>query len=359
MSRKVLGAAAVLTLMGLTGGGLTWQHHQKVRSPAYTLIEIQDAVASQSRLRFERFVDVDALASTAIDEIFAKATLQSVRESTSGFGVIGTLLGAQTADALRPAITQELKASLLRAVETGGLDRMFAEAEPEAEADDDERQLDLALIALNTTSDQMRFVGLGDIVQEEDVATVGVRFENALLDTTLVLRLRMERNDDRWKVTRPDNLSDYLDNVRRLQERHLADENAAVRGRIAALLEVGPLRRSVEQPYYSEFVRLRANLKNVGTERVDSIFLHTYHDGEQVHRTAGALMHVGGLDPGESATAGGLFEYNRYIDEHRTLRYNDNLAVEVWLLSVLPEDGPRELLGEYLSWSDYTHRRPR
>jgi hypothetical protein len=348
-------AGATVAILLLAGGGYGWRHNH-VRSPEYTLHEIKTAVADKNRLRFERFVDVETLSAAAINEIFAKAALETVRESDSGFGLLGSLLGAQTVDALKPAVTQELRSTLLRAVENGKLAEALGKAKPDS-VRGEERKLDLALIALSTASDQMRFQGVGEVVRELDVATVGLSFHNELLDTTLVLRLRMERHGERWKVTRPDNLSDYLDDIQKLQERHLAQQNRLMRERIASTVRIGPLKRRVERVgYFDEYVHMSAEVENIGAVRLDSLILRVADAGEVLGRS-GSLILLGALAPGEKGTAKGLFDYNQFIEEHRTLRFGDGLQAEVWLLSVLPAGRKSETLGEYLSWSDYLSRR--
>jgi len=356
MIEKTRIGALVAGLLIVSAAAFLWQQ-QRVQSPAYTLNEIKNAVEDKNRLRFERFVDVEGLSESIIDEVIAKSALESVRTSTSGFGALGGLIGAQAADQLKPALTQELKSALLRSVENGHLDSMFAEAKGDTAIDG--RKLDLAIIAANTGSDRIEFDGIGEIVRDQDAATVGLRFHNNILDTTLVLRVRMQKNGKRWKITKPDNLSDYLDDTKSLQERHLARENAAIKQRIDSSLRIGPITRSVRSVYYNDYVYLRAKIENIGREVLDTIFLKTFDGAELVDPTAGSLIYAKPLAPGESAVAEGLFDYNQFIDSHTTLRYRAGLEARVWIMTYIKPGGQTETVGEYLSWSDYVQRRPK
>lgn len=248
MKRSALLSLAAFATVALVGAGYVYRSNY-VHSPAYSLKQIQDAIENRNRLRFERFVDVESLTKAIVEDVVAKSTLRSMRESMSGFALLGSLLGAQVADGLTAALAHEMKAALLRGVETGRLDSIFVSAKPDS-ANGKERKLNLAVLALSTASDQMRFAGLGDLVREGDVATIPLRFHNELLDTTLVLRLRMERSGDHWKITRPDNLSDYLDQIDQLQAARLAEENLAIRNRIQRALKIGPLTRAVRSYSY-------------------------------------------------------------------------------------------------------------
>lgn len=354
MMRRVPMPVAVLVAVLVAGSLLGWRY-QHLRSPQHSLQELRDSIADQNRLRFERYVDVELLAASTIDEVLAKATLKSVLESTSGLGVLGSLVAAQSLDRLGPALAQELRTTLLRSVENGRLhDAVGPSLGPDDAAD---HQLNLTSVAVNTAFDQMRFEGLGEIRRDGDRATVGLHFRNEVLDTTLVLRLRMERNDKRWKITRPDNLTDYLDDIQVLQERHLAEQNRLMRERVDVALRVGSLQRTPGRGTLQGLFILTAEVENIGTHPLDRIVLKTTRAGKEVHST-GRLVLVESLAPGEKGEAFGLLDYNRFDPDHVILRFNNDLTVEVIALDVVHEDQSREILREYPSWANFVRRRP-
>jgi hypothetical protein len=343
----VLSGVVVLAVSGL----LAWRRY--TGSPVYALRQVQAAARERNRLKFERYVDLQRFSTTTVDEMLARATLSSMTESKSGFAALGAMLGASMLDKLKPALASEMRGSILKAVENGRFDKVFAASNDSGRG----RDVTLASVARNVSADQMRFESIGEARTEGDVATVDLRFRNERLDTTLVLRLRLERGPEAWRIVAPDNLRDYLQTVDGLQQRRLAEVNRRMRQRLNAAVEVGEVRRGIRTyEYYSDDVVLSARVRNIGKDTIDVVLLTLVADEAPIDRGDMALGLTSPIPPGEEATAQRTLDYNRFIDWHRTLRYSDRLRAEPWAI-ITRRGAQRDTLWEYGSWSEYTERQ--
>ncbi|HEX5437197.1 MAG TPA: hypothetical protein VFW98_08555, partial [Gemmatimonadaceae bacterium] len=317
----------------------------------YALRQISAATHERNRLKFERYVDVGRFSAATIDEITAQVTLASVNDATTGFGVLGTVLGTEAMDKLKPALTSELRSTVLDAVGSGRFDSLFSRTPSAADSD-----LTLAVVARNVSADQVRFAGLGPLHREGDVATVDLRLRNQRFDTTLVLRVRMERSGKRWRVVAPDNLSEYLTAVDDLQKRTLATVNQERRARIAAAASIGPVRRTVRSDgLYNSYVFFTARVRNTGRDTITTLAMMLWVDGDSIPFTSLPFGTNQPIAPGRSRRAETFIDYNQYIDWHTRVRYGSHLRAKPFL--VVTRRGPvRDTLFEYASWKDYAAR---
>lgn len=325
--------------------------HRYTRSAQYALRQIGEAARERNRLKFERYVDLARFSTSAVDDIAGWVALTSVDESTSGFGALGAMLGASMVDKMKPALASEMRAAILSAVESGRFDSLFM-----TKHDTGGRDLTLAAFARNAAVDRLRFVGTGALQREGDVATIDLRFRNNLLDTTLVLRVRLERGPDRWRVVAPDNLRDYLETVENLEHRRLAEVNHERHERMMATVSVGPVQRTIRTyEWYSDDVILSARVRNTGRDTVTAVLLTLYADGRALGKSDISLGTITPIPPGESATAIRVLDYNRFIDWHVRVRYADRLRAEPWAI-ITRRGAVQDTLTEYGSWAEYASR---
>ena len=192
---------------------------------------------------------------------------------------------------------------------------------------------------------------------EGDIATVDLRFRNQLLDTTLVLRLRLERGPEVWRIVAPDNLRDYLQTVDGLQQLRLTDVNRRIREKLNAAVEVGEVTRGIRTyEYYSDDVVLSARVRNIGRDTINAVLFTLYADETPIDRTDIALTLTTPIPPSAEATAQRTLDYNRFIDWHRTIRYSSRLRAEPWAV-ITGRGAQRDTLWEYSSWSEYAERK--
>jgi hypothetical protein len=346
---KTLIITAVVCVSAGIAGALAWRHY--THSPQYALRQIADAVHEHNRLKFERYVDLERFSTSAVDEMVARITLGSVDDADTGFGALGAMLGASMVKSMKPALASELRAAVLGAVEDGRFDSLFV-----AQHDTTGRDLTLAVVARNTSADRIHFAGMGELHREGDVATVGLQLRNDMFDTTLVLRIRLERGPDRWRMVAPDNLRDYLKAVDDLQQRRLATVNYERRKRMRAMLSVGPVHRAIRTyEWFSDDVILTTRLRNTGRDTIETVLLTLYADGDTVDRRELPLGVVTPIAPGKSAMATSTLDYNQFIDWHRRVRYADEVRAEPWYV-ITRHGSERDTLYEYNNWSEYAAR---
>lgn len=348
MSRRKVLLLVFIICATVAAGGAAW--HRYTHSPHYALRQIAAAAREHNRLKFERYVDLERFCATTVDELMGWATLSTIGKAESGFAVLGAIFGAGAAEKMKPALAGKLRSAILDAVENGRFDSLFT-----ASRDTGGRDLTLALVAQNVAAKGLRFTGTGALRREGDVATIELLVRNDLLDTTLVLRARLERTPDRWRVVAPDNLRDYLETVDGLERRRLARVNQERRAHLVAAVSVGPVRREVRTHGFSDYVVLNSPLRNTGRDTIITAILTLYVDGEAMDRDDVPFGTVTPIAPGHTATALGLIDYNQFIDWHRHVRYADRLRAEPWL--VITRRGARQdTLVEYGSWAEYAER---
>ena len=188
------------------------------RSPRYALGQIREAIEERNALKFEGFVDVERLSEEVVGGIITSALSSALAETEGDLAALGAALGGAFANQMRPMLTERLRTTLIEAVETGGMDSVFAAASA-----GDEDEVRLATLVERTGVDPTGFQGLTQIQREGNVAIVGFEFASPLMDTTVVLRMRMERSENRWKLVAPYEFSSFLEKVSQRQQ-YLIDE---------------------------------------------------------------------------------------------------------------------------------------
>lgn len=247
MNRKAASIAMGVAIIAVLFGG--WRFFY-MRSPEYSIGQMRTALAEGNRLRFERYVDVPALADQAIEAVISRALMESVESSSSGFAILGASLGAGIIKQMQPAVAAALRTAILASVESGHLDSLFTDSDPST---DNDRNINLAAIGQAVAADRVRFEGTTDVEREGDLATIGFRFRSEPLDTTLVMLMRLQRSDARWRMVSFDNLEHYLEQVSELQENKLAEFNEGARKQLDSMVELGEFKPGRRDGIYGVF----------------------------------------------------------------------------------------------------------
>lgn len=345
MNRRAARIAIGLALIAALFGG--WRFYY-MGSPEYSLGQMRAAMADGKRLRFERYVDVPALADQAIEAVIGRVLMESVASSSSGFGILGASLGAGVVKQMQPALTAALRNSILKSVESGHLDSVFAVTES---TDEGGRNINLALVGRAAAVDLSQFRGTTEIEREGDVATIGFRFRSEPLDTTLVLRARLERSDRRWRVTGFDNLDSYLAEVSELQELKLDEVNMRNRKVLDYIVKAGEPRRRMRGRSYNQYLEVRVPVTNLSNDTITTVLVFlTGLEGTKQNQAL--VLENPPLPPGKTENVWTIVDYNRFIDWHTQLRFSESLAPEIWF--VTQETGGEEYSEQmYITWEEY------
>jgi hypothetical protein len=168
-------AAAVLVVVGVAGA-LAWVNY--TRSPEYSLGQMASAAQNKDWDGVQKYMDVDAVTSNLVDV----AMSQALTKDTTGLGA----LGAGLAQAMKPALTQQLKDTLRKSVEdatstaTGGISGVLRAKSPKS-------------VTYVTKTEVLVTLKMPD-------KTGG----------TQDMKLRMKWADDHWRVTAFENAVDLL-----------------------------------------------------------------------------------------------------------------------------------------------------
>jgi hypothetical protein len=337
-------AAVMLVVVGFFG----WRWHYR-QTPEYALSQIRSAIRDHNRLRFQTYVDMDRLVPAVVDQVVGYALLESFSaDSSNGLAALGAAVGTGLANQMKPALTQALRSAVLEAVETGSLDSLYS-----APADTS-RQVDLAVFSRSTGATAESFEGLSGIQREGDAASVGFRFRQEALDTSLVVHLRMERNQGRWRIVSPDDLDQYLKALAALRQAYVSARNASISQELDSLVQWDRFERRERHLAYSNYILISRTLHNRSDKPLHHIRLWLKPDPTET----GELMVPDRplVAPGGSTTLRTVIDYNQFMASHRSLRTGDLDGMATTLTLVADTGDAAQYVAPYDDWDDYIRR---
>jgi len=333
----------VLALLCGLGAGGWWYYHS---SPAYALSEIQSAAKSHNRLKFQRYVDLDALSQTMVDAVVGSA-MSKAADETTGFGALGAALGASMMQNLKPALVAQLRSAILEAVDAGRMDQVVSRR--------DTARVGLAFLSTAAAATPNGFLGVSDLQREGSIASFALRFRDRQLDTTLALRVRMDKQAGGWRVTSFDDLPGYLKSVDMLQRAQLSRINDQQVAIIKRHVRLGALRRQVDEVGYSTYLKFFLTFDNIGRDTIRMVAARLQHvRGLDPTDKDAWLLLDGSVAPGTSGTMRTIYRYNEFIEWHSALRYGTGIVPEVFLLAVADDT-----ISLYENWASYVAEQGR
>ena len=237
MRKTVLVPVALAVVLALAGGA--WYQHYR-RTPQYALTQLTRAVAQKDELAFEMYFDTKRVSQSIAEDLVSSAVAQSTRQARdeSGFGAIGTMLGAQMLQGMKPALASMMESSIQSAV------RGEAPAAGTSRGE-----------LLQSPPDLRRFrdafKGIERIEQREDLALVRVRIQPEGDDSIRTFTVRMERAGGVWRVVGIEHLAEQLQQA----------QESGLEGAYAASMK-SDLRNLVtaEEAYFADSVKYTTNL---------------------------------------------------------------------------------------------------
>jgi hypothetical protein len=202
----------LVLLLALAAGGYFYYNSLKT-GPQYALLQAAAATQSHDLPTFERYVDVDALASHLVDDVASQGSVLTSLVPGGSLGMQGALRF------LKPQLAKAAHREVQRYVETGSVEAAAAVAP--------KRLVNLSFIGLasHVVSADSKFKGIKYTTEQGDDALIGLEFTQPKYDTTMVLEVKMQKQPDgHWQAKEITNTSDLLRHVARLEKKKLFDE---------------------------------------------------------------------------------------------------------------------------------------
>jgi hypothetical protein len=340
---------AVLTLLAAAGIG----YRRHVGSPAYALKQIGRAIEQRDRMAFERHVDVPALAKSTVDDMLAEAVADEMADAQNQGEAMraGLVAGLAVLESAKPALVSTMRAMLLDAVEKGEMQGLLA---PDGA---DQGTPHFANLLRNQVGPRVRFAGMGRVRRSGKLATAELLMHDAPADTTLPLRLRLDRGEDGWRVVGFDNLREYLDESDRVHQAVVAANNRMIERRIAKAVNIGSPAVRIEPGLYgAEVMYIDVPVRNVGPDTVTTVDLVLEQYGQVIDDFNARLHLYENVAPGESATATTMLVYNGYLEWHSAVRYG---TVTPRVVTVMyARNGRLNSLEKVSGWEEYAEKVP-
>src|SRR5882762_9810499 len=113
MRRKTLLLSVGALVIVASGAAAAWYLHLR-STPQYALQQLAAAVAAKDELAFEMYFDTKRVSLSIADDFVSSAVAQATRQtaSASGFEALGTMLGAQMLQGMKPALASMIEASI-------------------------------------------------------------------------------------------------------------------------------------------------------------------------------------------------------------------------------------------------------
>lgn len=193
----------ILLVIGLIGGYLYYRSF--LTGPKYSLLQAKEAVQSHNMAEFEKYVDVESLTGSLVDQVMQQRSL--ISKFIPGLGIAKGAI-----DFLKPQLARAARNEVQHYVETGKVNVNAAGKKP---------LFSLAAIAGALISDSSEFKGIEYVKENGDQALVGLKYTQPRYDTTMVLEIKMLDKGDYWQATELTNIGELVKHVTRLEKNRL------------------------------------------------------------------------------------------------------------------------------------------
>jgi len=198
-----------ILLLALAAGG--YYYYTSLRTgPEYALLRAAAATQTHDLATFERYVDVDALTGSLVDDATQNSGALAGLVPGGGLALRGGL------GLLKPTLTRAAHNEVRRFVETGSVEAAQAAAP--------KRLVNLSFMGLasRVVSADSKFKGVKYSTDKGSEALVGLEFTQPRYDTTLVVEVMLRKQPDgHWQAKRITNTGALLGQAARLEKRRL------------------------------------------------------------------------------------------------------------------------------------------
>jgi hypothetical protein len=178
-------------------------------TPQYSVLKIHDAVKSHDLASFQKYVDVDSVASHMVDDLLTKPV-----QNALGPGIVGQLLGFGIGMLVKPMLVASMKQEIT--------DYVTGEASASTSWNSNDRYQPVGAHIFRGIPGQLGFTGkvykgIDYVRTEGKVSLVGLKLYNEKYNADLVLELKLRNADGYWRLTELSNLQSFMSKITDLQ----------------------------------------------------------------------------------------------------------------------------------------------
>jgi hypothetical protein len=231
MRRKLL--LSVLGLVAVAVGGFYYY----TTTPTYSVLQILNAVQDHDVALFEKHVDVDTLFNRLIDDVMAQQLTKASGDDGSGWGKLGSALGAGMVQMIKPTLVSGLKSSALRYVETGELKK--PEAKPSSSSETAQSSTEKASLGGMASKFGLEKGQKFDYQVERrgKVAIVTIPFRNEELDLPLIMQFTLRNEGAYWQLVQFNNAAELITAIEEEQQRRLTEANNKITAELVSKIQ--------------------------------------------------------------------------------------------------------------------------
>lgn len=195
----------IVLAVALLGGFLYYRSF--ISGPKYSLLQAKEAATSHNVEAFEKYVDIESLTGSLIDQATQQGGLVSQI-------IPGLSLAKNSLDFMKPQLAKAARIEVQQYIETGKINGGLSGHKP---------LISIAAIAGVIIGYGTEFKEVAYVKEDGDNAFVGLEFTQPKYDTTVVIEVKMQDKGDYWQATELTNIGDLLQKIARLEKQHLLD----------------------------------------------------------------------------------------------------------------------------------------
>ena len=221
----IIAGIVVLAIIGLLFYFLYW-----VKTPAYSLNLIREAIEKHDLVKFEKHVDTESLYNRAFDEVVQKNLTNSGYENNQlVMGLIGML---------KKTAVDELINQTKKYVETGDFEIPGQKVAPAKTNQPDGKDVATNLNK-NAGISYIQFKGIENTQKDGKIAVVTTKVYDKRVGKDFVIKLKMrELENGEWKVVEAANLTEYLEEREKAIVEKLNALNKPIQEQIDKLIQI-------------------------------------------------------------------------------------------------------------------------
>jgi len=264
MKKLIVGFIIAFFIIFITGSVYYWQY---TKSPKYSLLQAKNAFEQHDLDNFKRYVDVEGIANSLIDQLIELVTDKGQSTKDQGVQSIESLYSG-VVTLLKPQLSKLATQQIVKLVETGRLEKSQQETKPK---EPNFLLLNILNIWNKIGDKNSPFQGIKYIKKEGKIVYVGLIFYYKQYNTELILELKMRDKGDYWQVAEFSNLTNYIKKLDELETKRINKLNAPIIDEMKKTLIIEKIekRTKIDEFDINKKVLIKVKVRNNGEKEID------------------------------------------------------------------------------------------